>query len=78
MVSSRCRREGIARTLMMFAERRARDLGYVAIRLDAFVHNPGALRLYQGLGCFDAGGVMLREGPFRCFEKKLQAADDAY
>ena len=58
---------------MNFAEDRARELGYCAIRLDAFTKNPRALRLYQTLGYHDAGGVTLRKGPFRCFEKRLDS-----
>src|SRR5437773_7706431 len=63
--------EGLARFLMRFVEDRAIMLGYSAIRLDAFTANPRALRLYQNLGYRDAGGVIFRKGPFRCFEKAL-------
>lgn len=72
MVSPRHQGKGVARALMSFAEARARELGYGAIRLDAFSANPTALRLYRGLGYREAGGVTFRKGPFRCFEKALQ------
>jgi GNAT superfamily N-acetyltransferase len=71
MVDPAHQRMGIARDLMAFAEARARELGYTIIRLDSFVHNPRALRLYPSLGYRDAGGIQLRKGPFRCFEKAL-------
>lgn len=72
MVSPQWQGKGVARALMAFAEQCARELGFGAIRLDAFVHNPAALRLYPALGYREAGGVTFRKGPFRCFEKALQ------
>lgn len=71
MVDPTRQKMGIARALMAFTESRARELGYTIIRLDAFCHNPRALRLYAALGYRDAGGIQLRKGPFRCFEKAL-------
>jgi GNAT superfamily N-acetyltransferase len=71
MVHPAHQQQGLARFLMRFAEERAMILGYGAIRLDAFSANPRALRLYQGLGYRDAGGVTFRKGAFRCFEKTL-------
>lgn len=74
MVDPRHQRQGVARQLMRLAEERAIALGFGAMRLDAFSGNPSALRLYQDLGYRDAGGVMFRKGPFRCFEKRLGLA----
>ena len=74
MVDPRYQGRGIARELMRFAETRAGELGYGAIRLDAFSANPRALRLYHGLGYHDAGCVTFRKGVFRCFEKSLGSA----
>src|SRR5262245_28608937 len=71
MVAPDWQGRGIARALMAFAERHARESGYGVIRLDAFAANPMALRLYRGLGYRDAGGARLRKGLFRCFEKRL-------
>jgi ribosomal protein S18 acetylase RimI-like enzyme len=71
MIDPRLQRRGLARELMRFAEGRARELGYGAIRLDAFTLNPRALRLYHGLGYGDAGPVTFRKGVFRCFEKSV-------
>jgi len=73
MVHPSVQRRGIARALMGFAEHRARDLGYGAIRLDAFTGNAPSLGLYEALGYRDVGGVRLRKGLFRCFEKALVA-----
>jgi GNAT superfamily N-acetyltransferase len=74
MVDPRYQGNGVARELMGSVEERARELGYEAIRLDAFAANPRALRLYHGLGYHDAGCVTFRKGPFRCFEKRLVPA----
>ena len=74
MVDPRDQGRGIARELMRFAEERAGELGYGAIRLDAFSANPRALRLYQRLGYHDAGCVTFRKGIFRCFEKSIGSA----
>jgi len=63
--------DGIARQLMQFAENRASELDFGAIRLDAFIANPAALRLYASLGYQVAGTVMFRKGLFQCFEKAL-------
>jgi GNAT superfamily N-acetyltransferase len=74
MVAPRCQGRGLARDLMRFAEARAGELGYGAIRLDAFSANPRALRLYRRLGYHDAGCVTFRKGIFRCFEKSIGRA----
>ena len=71
MVDPEHQHRGVARQLMRAAEARARELGYGAIRLDAFTLNPRALRLYADLDYRDAGGIRLRKGLFRCFEKRL-------
>jgi ribosomal protein S18 acetylase RimI-like enzyme len=64
--------QGLARSLMAFAEKRASTSGYASIRLDAFAENPRAVRLYERLGYRIAGEVRFRKGRFRCFEKDLQ------
>jgi GNAT superfamily N-acetyltransferase len=71
MVHPSQQRRGVASLLMRFAELRARAMGYGAIRLDAFTGNEPSLRLYRSLGYDDVGGVRLRKGAFRCFEKGL-------
>jgi GNAT superfamily N-acetyltransferase len=71
MVHPECRRRGLGRHLMRFAEIAARRLGCVSIRLDAFTGNAPSLRLYEGLGYEDVGQVRFRKGLFRCFEKGL-------
>jgi GNAT superfamily N-acetyltransferase len=74
MVHPLCQGRGLGPFLMRFAESRARQLGYRAMRLDAFTSNPRSLRLYQSLGYRDAGPVTFRKGLFRCFEKDLAAS----
>lgn len=71
MVNPLRQRQGMARRLTEWAQARAAALGYDVMRLDAFTSNPRALRLYDQLGFRDAGGIRLRKGPFRCFEKRL-------
>jgi GNAT superfamily N-acetyltransferase len=71
MVHPALQRRGLARHMMRFAELRARALGYGAIRLDAFTGNAPSLKLYRSLGYDEVGGVRLRKGAFRCFEKGL-------
>jgi ribosomal protein S18 acetylase RimI-like enzyme len=71
MIHPRCQGRGLGPFLMRFAELRARQLGYRALRLEAFTSNPRSLRLYAGLGYRDAGPVTFRKGLFRCFEKDL-------
>ncbi|WP_034256723.1 GNAT family N-acetyltransferase [Adhaeribacter aquaticus] len=64
-------RQGVAQQLLNFAEQYATAQRHKSIRLDAFVHNPFALRLYQKLGYQERGKVTFRKGPFYCFEKAL-------
>ena len=75
MVDPGHQQRGVARSLMAFIEQRAGELGYGALRLDAFTQNPRALRLYQGLGYHDAGRITLRKGVFRVFEKRLRRSE---
>ena len=74
MIQPSCRRRGLGRHLMAFAELAARRLGCGAIRLDAFAGNAPALGLYRTLGYADVGEVRFRKGRFRCFEKALGGA----
>jgi ribosomal protein S18 acetylase RimI-like enzyme len=75
MVAPAVQQRGIARALMAFAEQRSASLGYEVARLDAFTRNPRALRLYETLGYRDVGGITLRKGAFRCFEKRIANRD---
>jgi ribosomal protein S18 acetylase RimI-like enzyme len=63
-----CQRKGLARMLMQFAHKFATEQGYEIIRLDAFIHNPAAVGLYEKLGYRKAGMVTFRKGDFFCFE----------
>jgi ribosomal protein S18 acetylase RimI-like enzyme len=71
MIAPAFQNQKLATYLMRFAEVYAAANKYDAIRLDAFVHNSFALRLYQGLEYRQAGIVTFRKGPFHCFEKKM-------
>ncbi|MBM4326037.1 MAG: GNAT family N-acetyltransferase [Deltaproteobacteria bacterium] len=67
-------RQGIASRLMDFAEQHAGARGYAAIRLDAFLHNPGSVALYDRRGYRNAGIVRFRKGLFYCFEREALAS----
>lgn len=57
--------------LMDFVERKAVSKGYNAIRLDAFVHNPAAMALYEGRGYEKAGVMQFEKGDFICYESAI-------
>lgn len=63
--------KGIARMLVQFAENYGKKNGYESIRLDAFVQNEGACKLYEKSGYDKVGIVTFRKGEFYCFEKGL-------
>jgi ribosomal protein S18 acetylase RimI-like enzyme len=67
-----CQRQGLGSLLMDFAEKKAAAGGYQCIRLDAFVHNPVALALYDQRGYRRAGMVRFRKGDFYCYEKAVR------
>ncbi len=62
---------GVAQQMMIYAENFARAEGYQAIRLDAFLENPRAVRLYEQQGYEKAGLLQFRKGKFWAFEKKI-------
>jgi ribosomal protein S18 acetylase RimI-like enzyme len=64
---------GVARQLMAFAERRAREHRYDCIRLDTYTGNPRALEFYQRLGYRRIGQTHFprRPLPYDCFEKVI-------
>lgn len=63
--------KGIARMLIKFAEDFGSDRKYESIRLDAFIPNIRACRMYEKLGYDKKEIVTLRKGDFYCYEKKL-------
>jgi ribosomal protein S18 acetylase RimI-like enzyme len=71
MISPEFQGKGYAHMLMKNLENEARQRGYQAIRLDAYLHNPSALRLYAALSYRRAGEVQFRKGAFACLEKQL-------
>jgi len=64
----------LASQLMSFAEQIAAQKGYKAIRLDAFIHNPAAISLYEKRDYRNAGTVHFRKGPFYCYEKLIDVS----
>ncbi len=64
-------RKKLASQLMDYAEKEAASKGYDTIRLDAFIQNPAAVLLYEGLGYRKAGTVRFRKGIFFCYEKQI-------
>ena len=66
--------QGIARSLMDFAEERARELGCISIRLDTFSKNPRNQRFYENRGYTKLGDVFFPDqspDPFYCYELVL-------
>ena len=69
MVHPQAQGRGLARRLMAWAEGEAQRRGFDSIRLDAFIRNPVAMRLYPALGYIERGSGSFRKGEFRLFEK---------
>lgn len=63
--------KGYGRKTVLFADEEIKNMGYTAVRLDAFSENPFALKLYEGLGYERVGEVSFRKGRFFLYEKKL-------
>jgi ribosomal protein S18 acetylase RimI-like enzyme len=63
--------KGIARTLIKFAEDLGSQQKYEAIRLDAFIPNIRACRMYEQVGYEKREIVTFRKGDFYCYEKGL-------
>lgn len=68
--------QGIARILMEYAEKYARENKYGVIRLDAFIKNPRACNLYSKAGYKRSGIISFRKGDFYGFEKQVTKSDD--
>ena len=62
---------GVAQRMMAHAESVAREGGYQAIRLDAFLDNSRAVALYEKQGYEKAGLLHFRKGEFWAFEKPV-------
>lgn len=63
---------GNAKKLLRFAERHGVETGCALIRLDAFLQNSAALRLYETNGYILCGKIRFRKGEFNCYEKKIE------
>jgi len=63
--------KGIARMLIKFSENFGSEQKYESIRLDAFIQNIRACRLYEQSGYDKRGIVTFRKGDFYCYEKGL-------
>jgi GNAT superfamily N-acetyltransferase len=67
---------GIARNMMLYAEQYAMKNKYCSLRLDAFVNNSFANRLYMNMGYDKPGIIELRKGLFNCYEKRISTDPD--
>lgn len=63
--------KGIARMLIKFSENFGFEQKYESIRLDAFIPNIRACRMYEQSGYHKRGIVTFRKGDFYCYEKRL-------
>lgn len=67
-------RKGIAKQLMIFAEKHSKKEGFLAIKLDTFSLNKGALNFYNKIGYSKVGYVKFpkrTDSNYTCFEKIL-------
>lgn len=64
-------KKGIGRETILASEHLLVEMGYTTVRLDTFVENPHAVRLYESMGYSHAGKVVFRKGEFYLFEKQL-------
>jgi ribosomal protein S18 acetylase RimI-like enzyme len=67
------RHQGIARSLIAFAEQYAKEQGYSSLKLNIFAENEDAVGLYNKLDYKQAGETQssYQKVPFICFEKNL-------
>lgn len=72
-VLGECRRQGIAKKFMEFAEEKARELGTNYIRTDTNSKNTRMNAMFQKLGYEKTGIVHFRNNPydFYCYEKEI-------
>jgi ribosomal protein S18 acetylase RimI-like enzyme len=67
-------RKGIAKMLMTFAEKLAKNQNYLSIRLDTFSLNLGAVLFYEKSGYSKVGYVNFpkrEDADYTCFEKEI-------
>ncbi|MDP4162699.1 MAG: GNAT family N-acetyltransferase [Bacillota bacterium] len=65
--------KGFGKLLLMYAEQLAKSQGFTSIRLDAYMANPAAIKMYERANYSPVGQIHfpMREHPFQCFEKIL-------
>lgn len=70
-VSPKYKGKGIATKLIEYADIHGRNNNYSSIRLDTFIDNKPARRLYEKEGYTVVGKLNFRMGIFYCFEKPI-------
>lgn len=70
-VSPKVQNRGIGKKVLQHIEQQIKDMGYKSVRLDAFIQNPFAQRLYRHNGYESRGYADWRKGRFNLMEKKL-------
>lgn len=63
--------QGVAKHTMLYIQDKLVSMGIEAIRLDAYLKNPFALKLYEDLGYEKVGYADWRKGRFNLMEKYL-------
>lgn len=71
MVHPKSEGRGIARNLVEFIEKLAKENGYKALRLDVFSQNLRSFNFYKKQGYCVSGKVNFRKGEFLCCEKMI-------
>lgn len=78
-VTPRWRGRGVAQALLKHLERLSHQNGFGVLRLETGIHQPEAVRLYEGMGfsrCV-AFGEYTEDGVSLCYEKRLAPAEES-
>lgn len=70
-VNPQLQSKGIGTLTMLHIEDFLRKIGVETIRLDAFILNPYAVKMYEQLGYLKVGTANWRKGQFYLMEKKI-------
>ncbi|WP_251550524.1 GNAT family N-acetyltransferase [Neobacillus muris] len=67
--------KGIGKLLLQHAEAWVKSNGYTSIRLDAYMENPAAIKIYERSDYSPVGKIHypFRKHPFQCYEKILSS-----
>lgn len=70
-VSPKFQGSGVAKEIMEFTHKYAKDNGFEYIRLDTSVNNKRSIAVYEKHGYSNVGVITTEKGEYACFEKHL-------